>query len=110
MRGFKQIASIALVAVLGIGAARSEESGLAASHKMRKEGGRTCFADHFHTGNGAGATKEAAKAAAIKSWAEFVDFEYGNTWAHFGRASSVSVRYTKETKGWSADVDARPCR
>ena len=88
----------------------AEDSGMAASHATRNEGGRTCFADHFHSGNGAGATKEAAKAAAIKSWASFVDFEYGNTWAHFGRAASVAVKYTKEAKGWSADLDARPCR
>lgn len=100
----------ALASALTATASLGDDSGLAASHTWRKEGGRTCFADHFHSGNGAGATKEAAKAAAAKSWAEFVDFEYGNTWAHFGRAASVSVKYTKEAKGWSADIDARPCR
>lgn len=109
MRVLNSIAMALLAGAAWCNAAEAD-GGLAGSHKWRKEGGRTCFADHFHSGTGAGATKEAAKAAAMKSWASFVDFEYGNTWAHFGRAASVAVKYTKEAKGWSADLDARPCR
>lgn len=92
------------------GGALADDTGFASSHTWRKEGGKTCFADHFHSGSGNGATKDAAKSAAIKSWAEFTAFEYGTDWARFGRAASVTVKYTKEAAGWSATIDARPCR
>jgi len=68
------------------------------------------MADHFHSGSGEGASKPAARAAAARSWAEFVNFEYGTDWAHAGRAASVSVRYTKAEKGWSASMEGRPCK
>ncbi len=90
--------------------AQADDTGFAASHTLRNEAGRKCFADHFHSGSGDGATKPTAKAAAAKSWAEFTAFEYGTDWAHFGRATGISVRYTKLDKGWSATIDARPCR
>jgi hypothetical protein len=73
-------------------------------------GGRTCFADHYHTGAGAGATKEAARQLAIRSWADFVDFEYGSAWARFSLAASARTNYTKEASGWSAVIEARPCK
>lgn len=90
--------------------ARSDETGLASSHTLRKEGGKTCFADHVHSGSGDGLTKDAARAAGVRAWADFVDFEYGSNWARFSKASGVSVRYTKAEKGWTAWVEARPCR
>lgn len=90
--------------------ALADQTGLAQSHTLRKEGGRLCMADHYHSGMGDGATKPAAKAAAARAWADFVDFEYGSDWARFGRAASVSVKYTKAEKGWTATIEARPCR
>ena len=100
----------ALVAPTQISSAHADDTGFAASHTLRRENGKKCFADHFHSGSGDGATKPAAKVTAAKSWAEFTAFEYGTDWAHFGRATGVSVRYTKLDKGWSATIDARPCR
>ncbi|MEZ5898717.1 MAG: hypothetical protein R3D51_04400 [Hyphomicrobiaceae bacterium] len=98
---------------LGLGAnsaANADETGLASSHTLRKEGGKLCMADHFHSGMGDGPTKAAARAAAARAWADFVDFEYGSNWTRFSRAASVSVKYTKAEKGWTATVEARPCR
>jgi hypothetical protein len=88
----------------------AEDSSLAESHDLAKEGGRLCMSNHGHTGSGTGATKPAARAAAIRSWAEFTNFEYGRAWASFSAAAGSSTRYTKEASGWSADVDARPCK
>lgn len=90
--------------------AQAQDSGLASMHTLRKEGGKLCMADHFHAGSGEGATKAKARMAAIRSWADFTDFEYGRAWARFGRAASVTTRYTKAETGWSATVEARPCR
>ena len=88
----------------------ADDSGFAPSHTLRKERGYSCMADHFHTGSGEGKTKAAAQAAAIKSWAEFVVVEYGTDWARYGRAGSTAVHYTKSADGWSASIEARPCK
>ena len=90
--------------------ASADDTGFAYTHTLRKEGGRLCMADHYHSGSGTGHTKAAAQAAAARSWADFTNFEYGSAWARWSRAGGKSVRYTKEAAGWSADVDARPCR
>jgi hypothetical protein len=91
-------------------AALADDTGLAYSHTLRKEGGRTCMADHFHSGSGEGRSKESARAAAVRSWIDFTNFEYGTAWARFGIAASPSTHYTKAEKGWTADVEARPCK
>ncbi len=88
----------------------ADDTGLAYSHDLRKERGRLCMADHWHSGSGEGRTKAAARRAAIRSWADFTNFEYGSVWAHFSLAASPQTRYTKESNGWSATFDARPCR
>jgi hypothetical protein len=94
----------------GFAPALADDTGLAYSHTLRKERGRTCMADHWHAGSGEGRTKAAARNAAIRSWAEFTNFEYGTVWAHFSLAASPETRYTKASNGWSADIDARPCK
>jgi hypothetical protein len=91
-------------------AAVADDTGLAYSHTLRKEGGRTCMADHYHSGSGEGHSKEAAHASAVRSWIDFTNFEYGTAWARFGAAGSPSTHYTKEASGWSATVEARPCK
>jgi hypothetical protein len=88
----------------------ASDTGFAYSHDLRKEGGRTCMADHFHSGSGEGRNKASAQTAAIRSWADFTNFEYGTAWARWSAAASRSTRYTKAAAGWSADVDARPCK
>lgn len=110
----RRIALASLAGVFGafgaVAPVIADETGLAGSHTLRKEGGRLCMADHFHSGSGDGANKAAARVQAIKSWASFVDFEYGSAWARFGRAASVTTKYTKAEKGWTATIEARPCK
>lgn len=101
--------AIATTAVFPL-AAMADETGLASSHDLVKVGGRLCFADHWHSGAGDGATKEKARAVAIRSWADFVDLEYGSSWARFSVAAGARTTYTKAENGWSASVEARPCR
>lgn len=106
-------ASLALAGVILLANATSvfaDDTGLAYSHTLRKEHGRLCMADHWHSGSGEGRSKAAARKAAIRSWAGFTNFEYGSAWARFSRAASKTTRYTKAENGWSASVDARPCR
>ncbi len=108
-----RIATIVLAAGLfaaPFAAFAQEVTGLAAMHDMRRERGKLCMSDHVHTGSGTGSTKEAARRAAIRSWIDFTDFEYGGRWASFAHAAGATTRFTKETNGWSASVDARPCR
>ncbi len=86
-------------------------TGLAATHDMRREGGRLCFADHFHYGSSAGKpTVASAQAAAASSWSSFVDFEYGSAWASYARASAKDMKCSQSSIGWACDTSARPCR
>lgn len=99
-----------VVAVALPAQAFADETGLASSHDLVKSGGRLCFADHVHSGSGDGASKEGARSAAIRAWADFVDLEYGSSWAHFSVAAGAKTKYIKAEKGWNATVEARPCR
>jgi hypothetical protein len=106
-------ARVAIIAIstLSVSAgAFADDTGFAYSHDLRKEGGRLCMSDHYHQGSGSGRSKASAQAAAARSWADFTNFEYGSAWARWSVARGKSVRYTKDASGWSADVDARPCR
>lgn len=93
--------------------ALADDTGVAAIHEQRREGGRTCFVDHYHYGSSAGlSSKKAALAAGIKSWADFTDFEYGSDWARWSRAAEKSAKCSQAGIGgsWSCDLSARPCR
>jgi len=109
----QRLASLALAGMLLLGnapAVLADDTGLAYSHTLRKERGRLCMADHWHSGSGEGRTKATARRAAIRSWAGFTNFEYGTAWAHFSLAASPTTQYAKADRGWSASIDARPCR
>jgi hypothetical protein len=105
--------SMLTVTIIAIGmpvaATAQEITGLAAMHDMRREKGKLCMSDHFHFGNGNGATKQAAQRSAVRSWIDFTHLEYGGRWSSFGNSASKKVSYTKESAGWSASVEARPC-
>lgn len=91
--------------------ASAQEGGLAAMHAMRREGGRLCMSDHWHYGSsGTSSTKAAAQRAAIASWQDFTDLEYGRAWARFSRAASKKIGCSRNSAGWSCDAEARPCR
>ncbi|MEQ1651765.1 MAG: hypothetical protein ABL897_04695, partial [Hyphomicrobium sp.] len=86
-------------------------TGLAASHDLRREGNRLCFSDHFHYGTSIGQPNvRAAQAAAARSWADFVNFEYGGEWDNYGRSSSKDMQCSQSGAGWGCSVSARPCR
>ena len=79
-------------------------------HDLRKEKGRLCMSDHYHTGGGTGSTRKAAEADAIKSWQSFTDFEYGSDWARFSKASGKGMSCSQGSSGWDCNVEARPCK
>jgi hypothetical protein len=105
-----KVIAIAFASLLAAFAAHAEDTGFASSHDLRKEGGKTCMSEHAHFGSGDGATKDLARRAAIKSWFEYTAWEYGADWARWGKSASQSVKYTKAEKGWTADVESRPCK
>jgi len=93
-----------------IAPAFADQSGLADMHALRKEGGRTCMSDHFHSGSSSGkGSRAAAEAEAIRSWADFTALEYGSDWARYGKAGSRSMRCKHSADGWDCDLEARPC-
>ncbi len=106
---FSLLALTIMTVMLPVAASAQEISGLAAMHDLRRERGKLCMSDHWHSGSGTGATKEAAQRAAIRSWIDFTDLEYGGRWASYGNAAGKKVSYSKESSGWSASVEARPC-
>jgi hypothetical protein len=104
-------AAAAVVATSTIVApAAADDTGFAYIHDLRKEGGRTCFTDHYHYGSGSGATKAAAQKDAIGSWVSFTDFEYGSDWARFAKAASKSVSCSGSGGSFSCQIEARPCK
>jgi hypothetical protein len=91
--------------------ASAQDSGLASMHAMRREGGRLCMSDHWHYGSsGSQGSKAAAQRAAIASWQDFTDLEYGRAWARFSRAASKKIGCSSGGGGWTCDAEARPCR
>jgi hypothetical protein len=86
-------------------------TGLAASHDLRREGGRLCFSDHTHYGSSMGQSNErTAQAAAAQSWSEFVDLEYGGAWSRYASASGKDMKCSQSSAGWGCELSARPCR
>jgi len=90
----------------------ADDTGLAtALHDVRKEGGKLCMVDHYHSGSSSGAKeKKAALAEAIKSWAEFTAWEYGTDWAKWTKAASKGMTCSQESSGWGCSIEARPCK
>lgn len=105
------LVAVATAAAISGAPSSADQTGLASVHALRREGGRLCMADHWHFGSsGAQASRAVAQRAAIRSWAEFTDLEYGSDWARFGRAASQRVKCSRSSAGWYCDVEARPCR
>lgn len=89
----------------------ADDNGLAAIHDFRREGGRLCFADHWHYGTGSGGTRKAAQADAISNWSSFTALEYGSDWARFNKASSKSLRCQPNGGGsFDCQIEGRPCK
>ena len=89
----------------------SDATGLASMHDLRRERGRICMSDHWHYGtSGPQKSKSRARRSAIRSWASFVDLEYGSDWARWGRAGSKKAGCSRSSGSWNCDVEARPCK
>jgi hypothetical protein len=104
-------ALLALGALTAPALAQSGGLGLDGIHDQRREGGRTCMTDHFHSGSSAGqASKKLAEASAVRDWAGFTAFEYGDAWGRWTLAASKSLKCSKSGSSWSCNAEARPCR
>lgn len=92
--------------------AMADDTGMAgAIHDLRRESGKLCQADHWHYGNGVGATKKLAVADAIGSWQDFTALEYGSDWARFQRAGSRNISCSNSGGGSvNCSIEARPCK
>jgi hypothetical protein len=104
--GFVLASGVLLAAA---GTAQAEETGIASIHSWVRMGRKTCMADHFHYGNGSGATRPQAERAATQSWVDFTAWEYGSSWGRYSIAANKKVTCSR-TESWSCDVEARPCR
>ena len=101
----------AATAAVYVPPAAADQTGLASMHALRREGGRLCMADHFHFGSSSSErSRAAAQRAAIKSWQDFTDLEYGSDWARFSRAASKRMGCSGGSGGWSCNAEGRPCR
>ena len=92
--------------------AQADDSGLASAlHTLARERGKICMVGHFHSGTSSDKkSKRIARKAAIKSWEEFTDWEYGSDWAKFSRSRNQGKKCSKSGKTWRCSVEARPCR
>jgi len=113
--GFKVALGLVIVATaatcVDVAAARADETGLASMHAWRRERGRICMSDHWHYGSsGTQRSRRTARRAAIRSWQDFTDLEYGSSWARWSRAASKRMGCSRSGGSWSCDVEARPCR
>ena len=107
---FSVCAAVAMSAALSATAAMADNTGFDSIHAKVRVGGRTCFADHSHSGSGAGANRKIAEMAAIGSWSGYTAGEYGSDWANINKAVRKSMRCSPTGGGgYSCDVEATPC-
>ena len=90
--------------------AKAQDDDLLAPHSAYIKGRLQCLETHSHVGGADGRTKRLALRAAIREWQSFTAWEYGSAWASYRRAAGKSVEYIKAEVGWTARVEARPCR
>jgi len=103
--------TFAAVVAGSISAAVAQETGMSDLHAQRVEGGRICMIDHFHYGSSSGqATRKAAEAEAIASWAGFTAWEYGDPWGDYRIAASRGMKCAQSGGSWACELEARPCR
>lgn len=111
----KSAASACALALFGLlagsaSAQQGAETGVAQIHTWVKVGRKTCMLDHYHDGNGDGATRAQAEKSAIVSWSEFTAWEYGSPWARYSNAVSKTMNCSQASGGWNCHIQARPCR
>lgn len=88
----------------------ADQTGMAGMHEWRKERGRWCFTNHYHSGSsGIKSSKRLAQRAALKSWWEYTAGEYGSDWANFRKSASQKKTCSRRGGGWECMVESRPC-
>lgn len=91
--------------------AAADDNGLAVIHAFSREGGKLCFADHWHYASRSGPTRKSAQAEAIRGWQDFTALEYGSDWARFSRAQNRVVKCSPSGNGgFDCNVEGRPCK
>ena len=110
LRPVPTLAVLALVFSATASPALADDTGMASIHDLRREGGRLCMSDHWHSGSGSGGNQKAAMRDAVGSWSSFTSLEYGSVWASWGRAASKGASCSKDSPGYSCSISARPCR
>ena len=105
-----ELACTIAITVGTISFANADDTGLAGSlHELKKERGKLCMANHYHTGLREGQkSKRQATKFAIQKWEEFTSWEYGSDWGKFRNARSKGQRCTKSGKTWACSIRARP--
>lgn len=98
-----------LLAVAASAPLEAQEEGLANLHSWSRVGHKICFTDHFHNGQGSGASQKQALAEAIRDWASFTGWEYGAHWGVWALAETKRANCS-QSGGWSCSVEARPCK
>lgn len=88
------------------------ETGLHKLHAAARVGGKVCFVEHSHEGDGfALATRRGAEASAARKWSTFTADEYGTAWGSYVAAIAKSMTCRQGAdKYWSCTARARPCR
>lgn len=85
--------------------------GVAALHGVIRVGKKVCFDEHYHYGSSSGmATKAAAQKAAVASWYQLVNLEYGDAWSSFRKSYKQKMTCSQSGGGWGCDVESIPCR
>lgn len=104
-------AGFACGVVLSAGPAWAQGMGMDGLHAQVRIGGKVCMVDHFHNGASSGkATRKAAEAEAIGSWASFTAWEYGDNWGSWRLSESKSMNCGQSGGSWACTIESRPCR
>ncbi len=109
-KAVRTLAAVGLVLSATAIPAVADDTGMASIHDLRRERGRLCMSDHWHSGSGSGRDQKAAMRDAVGSWASFTALEYGSVWASWGRAAGKGASCSKDSGGYSCSISARPCR
>jgi hypothetical protein len=105
------LVAVMATALIEVPASNADDTGVASIHALRHEGGRLCMSDHWHYGSsGSQPSRAGAQRAAVRSWQDFTDLEYGSDWARFGRAASRRMGCSHSSGGWTCDAEGRPCK
>ena len=85
--------------------------GEAEARKKHRHGAKYCQGDHLHYGSSNSFKyRKHAMRDAIRSWAGFTIFEYGEAWGHWRLSINKSVNCSKSDGLWKCSIQSTPCR